>query len=76
MERIIIDPKIRHGKPIIRGTRVPVEVVLGALAGGMEITEICKEYGITEEDVRATLEYAVAMVAHEEIHPLKVAIKK
>ena len=37
MERIIIDPKIMHGKPIIRGTRVPVDVVLGSLIGGNEL---------------------------------------
>jgi uncharacterized protein (DUF433 family) len=45
-KRIIIDPEIRYGKPIIKGTRVPVEVVLGSLAGGMEIQQIADEYGI------------------------------
>ncbi len=48
-DRIVIDPEIRHGKPIIKGTRVPVEMILGSLAGGMEIREIASEYGITEE---------------------------
>jgi uncharacterized protein (DUF433 family) len=51
-ERIIIDPEIRHGKPIIKGTRVPVEVILGSLAGGMEIQQIATEYGIKKEDVQ------------------------
>ncbi len=51
-ERITIDPEIRHGKPIIKGTRVPVEVILGSLAGGMEIQEIAAEYGIEKEDVQ------------------------
>ena len=51
MERIVIDPKVRHGKPVIMGTRVPVEVVLGSLAGGMRIGDICKEYGIKRGDL-------------------------
>lgn len=55
-ERIVIDPEIRHGKPIIKGTRVPVEVILGSLAGGMEIREIASEYGIKKEDVQAAIE--------------------
>ncbi len=66
-ERIIIDPEIRHGKPIIKGTRVPVEVILGSLAGGMEIEEIANEYGIQQEDVKASIEYAMRIVANEEI---------
>ncbi len=66
-ERIIIDPEIRHGKPIIKGTRVPVEVVLGSLAGGMEIEEIADEYGIKKEDVKASVEYAMRIVANEDI---------
>jgi uncharacterized protein (DUF433 family) len=55
--RIVIDPETQHGKPVIRGTRVPVVRVIGGLAGGMTIEEITREYGITEEDVRAALEY-------------------
>ncbi len=66
-ERIIIDPEIRHGKPIIKGTRVPVEVILGSLAGGMGVEEIADEYGIKKEDVKASVEYAMRIVANEEI---------
>lgn len=66
-ERIIIDPEIRHGKPIIKGTRVPVEVVLGSLAGGMEMQQIATEYGIKKEDVQAAIEYATKIIAKEEI---------
>jgi len=50
-DRIVIDPKVRHGKPIMMGTRIPGEIVLGSLAGGMKIGEICKEYGIKREDL-------------------------
>ncbi len=66
-ERIIINPEIRHGKPIIKGTRVPVEVILGSLAGGMEIKQIAEEYGIKKEDVQAAIEYAAKIIAKKEI---------
>ncbi|MCW3133251.1 MAG: DUF433 domain-containing protein [Methanophagales archaeon] len=66
-DRIIIDPEIRHGKPVIRDTRVPVEIILGSLAGGMEMEEIAKEYGIGKIDVLAAIEYAAKIVAKEEI---------
>ena len=65
--RISIDPEIRHGKPVIKGTRVPVDVILGSLAGGMGLKEIAKEYGILKEDVLASIEYAAKIVAKEEI---------
>jgi len=66
-KRVIIDSGIRHGKPIIKDTRVPVEVILGSLAGGMEIGDIIKDYEITKEDVQAAAEYAMKIVANEEI---------
>lgn len=52
-ERIVIDPKIQHGKPVIRGTRVPVARIIAELAGGMTREEIMREYGITAKDVAA-----------------------
>lgn len=57
-ERIIIDPEIQHGKPVIRGTRIPVTRIIGGLAGGMTASEIIKEYGVSQEDIRAALMYA------------------
>ena len=66
-DRIVIDSEIRHGKPVIRGTRVPVDVILGSLAGGMSVEEVAKEYGISKEDVLAAIEYAAKIVAKEEI---------
>ena len=66
-ERIGIDPEIRHGKPVIKGTRVPVDVILGSLAGGMGIKDISEEYGTQKEDVLAAIEYAAKIVAKEEI---------
>jgi uncharacterized protein (DUF433 family) len=57
-ERIVIDPEIQHGKPVICGTRVPVARLLGGLAGGMTTEEVMREYGVSEEDVQAALSYA------------------
>jgi len=55
---ICIDEKIRGGKPVIKGTRVPVDLILGKLAGGMTYEELMKEYDITQEDILSALEYA------------------
>ena len=51
--RIVIDLEIQHGKPVIRGTRVPVARIIDGLAAGMTNAEIVKEYEVTEEDIRA-----------------------
>jgi uncharacterized protein (DUF433 family) len=56
-----------HGKPIIKGTRVPLDIIIGSLAGGMQIEEIVKEYELQKEDVLATLAYAARLIAGEEI---------
>lgn len=68
--RIVIDPKICHGKPIIRGTRLPVAIVLGSLAGGMNFDEVQREYSISIDDIRAAIGYANALVEREQHHPL------
>lgn len=65
--RIVIDPEVRHGKPVIRNTRVPVDIILGSLAGGMKIEEVAEEYGIKKEDVLAAIEYAAEIIAREKI---------
>ena len=66
-DRIIIDPEIRHGKPVIKGTRVSVDAILGSLAGGMSVEEVAREYGVSKEDVLAAIEYAAKIIAREEI---------
>jgi uncharacterized protein (DUF433 family) len=63
--RIIIDPLIQHGKPVIRGTRVPVARVVGGLAGGMTMEEVMHEYDVTEQDVYAALSYATELIEGE-----------
>lgn len=71
-DRIIIDPSICHGKPVIRGTRTPVAIVVGSLAGGMSFEEVQREYDLTIEDVRAALKFAGELVDQEQHHPLPV----
>ncbi|MCD6574005.1 MAG: DUF433 domain-containing protein [Thermoplasmata archaeon] len=66
-DKIVIDPEIRHGKPVIRGARVPVDIILGSIAGGMSIEEVAEEYGIKKEDVLAAIEYAAKLISKEEI---------
>ncbi|NJD54682.1 MAG: DUF433 domain-containing protein [Candidatus Methanoperedens sp.] len=70
-ERIVVNPKIMVGKPIIRGTRIPVDAILRRLADGMSIEDILEEYpNLNEEDIRAALRYVSDMVAGEEIIPI------
>ncbi len=59
-ERIVVDPKILAGKPVIRGTRLSVEFILGLLANDWTIQQILNEYPqLKNEDVIAALKYAV-----------------
>jgi uncharacterized protein (DUF433 family) len=68
--RIVIDPKVCHGEPVIRGTRLPVAIVVGSLAGGMTFDEVQREYGITSDDICAALQFAGDLVEQEEHHLL------
>ncbi len=72
-DRIMIDPEIQHGKPIVRGTRVPVTRIIGGLAGGMTKEEIAYEYAVSEEDLLAALRYAADLIESETFHPLPVS---
>jgi uncharacterized protein (DUF433 family) len=65
--RIAVDPLIRFGKPVIQGTRVPVSVIVGAVASGDSWEEIAREYGINEEDIRAALAYAASRLEEETV---------
>ncbi len=65
-DRIQLDPVICHGKPVVRGTRVLVSNVIGAIAAGQSHAEILEDYpSITEADVRACLEFAGELTAME-----------
>ncbi len=69
-DQIVIDPKICHGKPVIRGTRMPVSLIVGSLAGGMGFDEVELEYSLTRAQIRAALKFASELVDQEEHHPL------
>lgn len=62
---IIIDQKTQFGKPILKGTRVPVEVIIGNIAAGAAIEEVMQEYRLTKEAVLTALKYAAKIVAQE-----------
>jgi len=71
-DRIVIDPRICHGKPVIRGTRTPVAIVIGSLAGGMSFAELQREYDLKMEDISAALAFGAELVEQEQHHPLPV----
>jgi uncharacterized protein (DUF433 family) len=69
LSRIEINPGVMLGKPVIRNTRVPVELLLRKLSEGATIEELLDAYPrLSVEDVRACLAYAADAIAHEEIH--------
>ena len=71
-DRIVIDPRICHGKPVIRGTRTLVTVILNALAGGDSFETLQKEYSITADDIRACIAFAATEVGSYSYHSIKV----
>ena len=68
--RISVDKNVRFGKPVITGTRVPVDLILGKLAGGMTYEEVMTEYEISREDILAALDYAAKTISSEEIRAI------
>lgn len=74
LERITVDPKIFGGKPIIRGMRISVELVLSLLAQGETPEAILDDYPDLEpDDIRACLAYAHAVIAHDRLDAVRVA---
>jgi len=67
VHRITIDPKVLGGKPVIKGTRVSVAVIVSGLADGGSVRDICGAYEIDERDVRAALAFAAESVEGERI---------
>lgn len=68
-ERITVDPRIMVGKPVIKGTRVPVEQILRELAGGMSVADIIDAHPrLTADDIYAAVAYAADVIAHEDIY--------
>jgi len=68
LKRIVVDPKIMLGKPVIKGTRLPVEIIVEKVAYGATIDDLRKDYPfLKEDDIRAALLYAAKRIANEEI---------
>ncbi|MFB2972825.1 DUF433 domain-containing protein [Aerosakkonema sp. BLCC-F183] len=70
MDRISVNPQIHFGKPCIAGTRITVQSVLELLNEGLSFEEIIRDYypNLQVEDIRACLQYAIALVAAEDVH--------
>ncbi|HSP56419.1 MAG TPA: DUF433 domain-containing protein [Dehalococcoidia bacterium] len=65
--RIVVDPDVHFGKAVIKGTRVPIEVILEQLALGGSVADVADEYGVSIDDVLAVLKYAHDVIASEEV---------
>jgi uncharacterized protein (DUF433 family) len=67
-DRIEINPKIMLGKPVIRGTRIPVELIVRKMAEGADEKAVLQAYpNLKPDDVHAALRYAADLLAHEEV---------
>jgi uncharacterized protein (DUF433 family) len=70
-DRIVIDPNVLVGKPIVKGTRIAVQFVVDLLAQGWSEQEVLANYpGLANDDIRACLAYASAMLAAEKVYPV------
>lgn len=70
---IVVDPQIMHGKPVLAGTRIPVSLILGQLAGGLTFEELEREYDVTRSQAQDALGYAAQIVASESVFPVPTA---
>ncbi len=70
MDRIVVDPSIHFGKPVVAGTRIPVQSVLELLDESLSFEDIIRDYypDLTEADIHACLRYAIALIAAEDVH--------
>ena len=73
-ERIIIDPAILTGKPVIKDTRIAVEFIIDLMAQGWSESDIMRNYpGLKHGDIQACLSYAGDMLRSEKVYPLKIS---
>ncbi len=69
-DRVVIDPDVHHGDPCIKGTRIPVSVIVGSIADGMTTDEVRAAYPqLSLQDIQAALAYAAEVLRHEVIVP-------
>jgi uncharacterized protein (DUF433 family) len=75
MDRIIVNPQIHFGKPVVKGTRITVQNVLELVNENLTFDQIIQDYypDLKMEDIHACLQYAIALVAAEDIHISSVA---
>lgn len=64
---ITADPRVSFGKPVIAGTRVPAVLILSQLARGVPVSELCGEYDLTEDQVRAAVGYGAWLAEQETV---------
>jgi len=71
-DRIMIDPDIHHGEPCVRGTRIPVSMIIGSLADGMTFDQIKEQVPpqLSDQDILASLAYAAEAVRQDVLLPL------
>lgn len=70
-QRVVVDPKILVGKPIVRGTRLSVEFIVGLFAQGWTLQQVLDNHpGLTPEDVQACFGYTGEVLQSEQIYPL------
>lgn len=65
--RIVVDEAVRFGRPVIQGTRVPIDALVGKVASGMTVDQVADEYGVEREDVLAALSYAARRLEEEQV---------
>jgi uncharacterized protein (DUF433 family) len=68
--RISIDPQVQHGRPVIKGTRVPIIRLLACVGSGMSLQETAEEYRVTIEDVAAAIDFASELVEQAQQRPV------
>ncbi|MFZ0485280.1 MAG: DUF433 domain-containing protein [Desulfobacterales bacterium] len=69
LKRVVTDPRIMIGKPVIKGTRLTVELIVEKMAYGATVDDLIKDYPfLTEEDIRSALLYAAKRLANEEVY--------
>lgn len=64
---VTVDPNVQFGKPLIAGTRIPVEIIVGHIAAGETIDQLIAQYQLTREDILAALKYASKIVGEETV---------
>ncbi|MEW6572206.1 MAG: DUF433 domain-containing protein [Bacillota bacterium] len=75
LERIVVNPEVMVGKPVIKGTRLTVQYILGLLAQGVTPDEILQEYdGLTQEDILACLLFATEALENTSFVPLSTEV--